>query len=305
MRIEVDRVEQLRFDDGSPVRAASAVARLGDGLLVAQDDTTYAAWVRGRTVSRLRLFPSVEGLDTFEERAGTKHLKPDLEAACPVTVDGAPGVLLLGSGSSPARMRWALVQPSGDTAEVTAAGMAPLYVAVAEALAVDAEVLNMEGACVVGGRLRWFHRGLPSAGLLSGSVDLVLDEALAAVRGDLAPASVAVADPRSYDLGAVDGVGLAVTDAIALRDGTLLLSAAAEDTPNPRDDGPVVGSALVRVDGHDVLEVAALPTVAGQVAKVEGLALLDADRDDLGLLAVVDVDDPDAPSLALHLSVRL
>ena len=47
-------------------------------------------------------------------------------------------------------------------------------------------------------------------------------------------------------------MGLAVTDAIALPDGRLLLSAAAEDSPNAVDDGPVVATALVLVDGYNV-----------------------------------------------------
>ena len=55
--------------------------------------------------------------------------------------------------------------------------------AVAAALSLDAEHLNLEGACLVGDALRWFHRGLPSAGLPSGSVDIDLSTALAAVLG--------------------------------------------------------------------------------------------------------------------------
>jgi hypothetical protein len=43
----------------------------------------------------------------------------------------------------------------------------------------------------------------------------------------------------AYDLGTADGVALAVTDALALPDGTVLVSAAAEDTPDPYEDGPV------------------------------------------------------------------
>ncbi len=64
-------------------------------------------------------------------------------------------------------------------------------------------------------------------------------------------------NPLHYDLGAVDGVGLAVTDVVVLPGGTLLASAAAEDSPNPRDDGPVVASALARLEGDLVVEVVA------------------------------------------------
>jgi hypothetical protein len=108
-----------------------------------------------------------------------------------------------------------------------------------------------------------------------------------------------------YELGSVAGVGLAVTDAVALPDGRELLSAAAEDTPNAVDDGPVVATALVLVDGAEVLDAAPLPEVGGCVHKVEGLALRSVRDGEVRLLAVVDADDPGAPSARLELRVRL
>jgi hypothetical protein len=180
--------------------------------------------------------------------------------------------------------------------------MSALYSLVAEALDVGLDDLNLEGSCILGDRLRWYHRGLPSASLPSGSVDLDLASVLAVVRGDAGPTSVVVSDVRSYDLGSTDGVALAITDAAALPGGRVLCSAAAEDSPNVRDDGPVVGSALVLLD-DEVLDVAVLPSVDGRVAKVEGLTLLEATGGACRLLAVVDADDPDHPSLALTLAV--
>ena len=47
MRVFVDDVRALRFDDGTPVRAASGIAPLADGWMVAQDDATHAAWRLG------------------------------------------------------------------------------------------------------------------------------------------------------------------------------------------------------------------------------------------------------------------
>ena len=139
--------------------------------------------------------------------SGTKHMKPDFEAACQVTVDGAPAALIMGSGSSPARMRWSLLRLEHGEPRAVVADMTQVYSAVAAALSVDAEVLNMEGACTVGGALRWYHRGLPSAGLRSGSVDIDLTTALAAALGQVDPGDVTVTNARHYDLGAVDGVG--------------------------------------------------------------------------------------------------
>lgn len=302
MRIDVESVRTLRFDDGVPVRAASGVAPFGDGWLVAQDDAAHAAWLRASSVERVRVVPSVEGHDVFSSASGTKHLKPDLEAACPVSVDGRPGVLLLGSGSTPARMRAALVTPA-DEPVVVLADLSWLYAHVAAVLERDPADLNLEGACRRGDVLRWFARGNLAAGVPSASVDLDVEPLLAAVLGR--QDAVQARHPLSYDLGAVAGVGLTVTDAVALPDGRVLLSAAAEDTPNAYDDGPVVAAALALVDGDDLLEAVPLPEVGGKVTKVEGLAVLETGPSYARLLAVVDDDDPERPSTCLELRVAL
>ena len=293
MRVTIDEPRQLRFDDGEPVRAASAVARFGDGWLIAQDDATHAAWLRADGGSgRVRVLPPVDGHETFSSAEGTKHLKPDFEAACPV----GGGVLLLGSGSSPARMRASLVT---DASAFTVAELGPLYRAVTAALGIAADRLNLEGACVAGDRLRWFQRGNSAAGVPSASVDVDLAALLAAVRGAAGADRVEVGDVRRYDLGTVAGVALAVTDAVALPDGRVIVSAAAEDTPNAIDDGPVVGAAVaVLADGRQPM-VAALP----RPDKIEGLGLRSYDADGASLLAVVDADDPSVPSAALSLRV--
>jgi hypothetical protein len=305
VRVFVDGVRALRFDDGTPVTAASGIAPLGDGWLVAQDDATIAAWLRADGVTPVRVLPPVEGHDTFSEPAGTKRLKPDLEVACPVEVDGEPAVLLLGSGSTPRRMLGVLVRLVDGRPVVRAGDLDRLYERVAERLGLPMEHLNLEGASRHGATVRWFNRGNLAAGVLSASVDVPLEDLVAAVLGRGDAASMPVEQPRSYDLGEVEGVGLAVTDAIALPDGRLLLSAAAEDTPNAVDDGPVVASALALVDGDDVLAVAPIPEVDGHVHKVEGLALREIRDGEVHVLAVVDVDDPATPSAAIDLRVEL
>ena len=304
MDVQLTRVRDMRFADGAPVRAASAVARFHEGLLVAQDDATHAAWLRGEQAQRVRLLPPEQGLETFDEASGTKHLKPDLEAAFEVDADEMRGVLLLGSGSSPHRTRWSYVQRQATGTQHQVADLAALYAVVARVLGLEPGLLNMEGACVLGETLRWFHRGMPSAGWPSSSVDLPLASALEAALGRVGPEDVPVTGSLAYDLGEVDGVGLAITDAVALPDGTVLVSAAAEDSPNPRDDGPVVASALALLRDGVVESVVPLPHVGGRVAKVEGLTLLEVREGRATVLAVVDADDPDLPSVALELSVR-
>ena len=156
---------------------------------------------------------------------------------------------------------------------------------------------------MVGDSLRWFQRGLPSAGAPSASVDVELDSLLAQASGS--PAAVRVSGLRRYDLGAVAGVGLAITDAIGLSGGLVLVSAAAEDSPTTYDDGPVVGSALALLDGDQLVDLAELPLLDGEVVKVEGLALAGQRDDVLDLVAVVDADDPEVPSLLIELELVL
>ena len=296
MRITLTSSTPLRFSDGTPVRAASGVARYGTGWLVVQDDATHGCVWESGTGRALRLVAPVEGHDTFEEASGTKALKPDLEAVVALP-DGR--TLVLGSGSTPARMRCVLLSES----TILVAGLAPVYARVAELLEVPADQLNLEGATVVADTLRWFQRGLPSAGAPSASVDVELHGLLDHASGS--PAAVRVSGLRRYDLGSVAGIGLAITDAISLSGGLVLVSAAAEDSPSTYDDGPVVGSALALLDGERLLDMAELDLLDGEVAKLEGLALVGRRDDLLDLVAVVDADDPEVPSQFLELEVSL
>ena len=301
----MDEVDALRFDDGTPVSAASGIAPLGDGFLVAQDDATHAAWLHDGRVTPLRLLPPVEGLDRFLEAEGTKHLKPDLEVACPAEVEGDPAVLVLGSGSTPRRMRGVVVRLAGGGPVVEAGDLTALYTRVAQVLGLPLDHLNLEGASRHGDTVRWFNRGNLAAGVPSASVAVPLEQLVAAVLGRIGPADVPVRDPRVHELGAVEGVGLAVTDAIALPDGRTLISAAAEDTPNAVDDGPVVATALALLDGDEVVAGDPVPEIGGHVHKIEGLALRSVCGDEVHLLAVVDADDPDRPSAILRLRAVL
>ncbi|WP_456598962.1 DUF6910 family protein [Blastococcus sp. SYSU DS0616] len=305
MQVFVDAARTLSFADGTPVTAASGVAPLGDGWLVVPDDSTIAAWRRPGEVLAVPVLPPVEGLHTFRESDGTKHLKPDLEVACPAELDGEPAVLLLGSGSTPRRMHAVLVRLEDRQPVVRSAELTPVYQRVAERLGLPMDHVNLEGASWHGDVVRWFNRGNLSAGVRSASVDVPLHDLVAAVLGRAEPAAVPVDRPREYELGEVEGVGLAVTDAVALPDGRVLLSAAAEDTPSAVDDGPVVATAIALLDGDTVREVVPIPEVDGHVQKVEGLALRGIEDGVVRLLAVVDDDDPDTPSAELDLRVDL
>jgi hypothetical protein len=301
--VELVSSRRLHFDDGSPVRAASALAPFGDGLLVAQDDAVHAAWWTGGSVRPVTVLPPVQGRTVFGPSTGSKHLKPDLEAACAVGTTDGPAALLLGSGSLLARTTCVLVRPGADGPVTAHVELSGLYARVAAALGIAVDELNLEGACLVGDRLRWFQRGSSALGVPSASVDVDLDALLAAVSAGAGEDDIALGEVHRYELGSVDGVALAVTDAVALPDGRLLVSAAAEDAPNAVDDGPVVGSALLVLHGTDVVARADLPLVDGAPPKVEGLAATARGGGVLDVVAVVDEDVEGAASTALGLRV--
>jgi hypothetical protein len=308
LTIEVLRIEHLRFHDGAPVRAASAIVAFGDGWLVAQDDSNHAAWHRpGRAITRLRLFPSIDGFDSFSPEEGTKHLKPDIEVACRVdNGEGTSLALLLGSGSTVRRMRTALVRHERLGPVVETADLTSLYRRITDVLGIDSAALNIEGAAVLDGHLYLFSRGIPAAGLPSQSVVIELAAFLNAWPSPDRLGALNIDAGTVYDFGTINGVALTVTDAVAIGNDRFLLSAAAEDTPNAFDDGPVVGSALALADSTGIVAVGHVPRIDGVVAKVEGLAVLDRDEDGRGLavLAVVDADNIDEPSMRLQLAVR-
>jgi hypothetical protein len=348
MRLVVEERQALSFPDGSPVRAASAVVPFGGGWLVVQDDATHAAWLRAGAAEPVRVVAAIDGLEVFSEVAGTKHLKPDFEAACSVTVDGAEAALLLGSGSSPARMRASLLRlDATGTPYFVVSDLTPAYRAVASAIGLADDQLNLEGACIVGDRLRWFQRANVAVGAPSVCADVELTALLSAIAGPprdhdlaatagpardhdlaatagpardydlaatvgsgpdhdlpwVAPAATAgrVGPVRHYDLGRVRGVALAITDAVPVAEGLVLVSAVAEDTPNAIDDGPVVAAALALLDDFGVRAIAELPGAP----KVEGLAMIEPVEDGVRVMAVVDADDPAAPSERLTLRVIL
>ncbi|MFA9445800.1 hypothetical protein [Egicoccus sp. AB-alg6-2] len=305
MTVEVSGETRLWFGPHDPVRAASGVAAFGDGWLVAQDDANHAAWWRPTrgTIERIRLFPSRDGRDLFDEESGTKRWKPDLETACDVATDAGRAVLLLGSGSLAPRMRAALVRPIDVGVDVQTADLTPLYARVRDVLELREADLNLEGACVVGDRLRWFQRGHGRTGVDSASVDVSLPALLAAVEGRLDPGQVEVGARRRYTLGTMAGITLAITDAVALHDGRICVSVTAEDTVDAVADGPVTGSALALVGDEDEPPVVLRLPPAAARAKVEGITVVGAGPGGVRLLAVVDDDDPASASRAFQLKV--
>jgi hypothetical protein len=141
----------------------------------------------------------------------------------------------------------------------------------------------------------WFaNRGTAREGrILNGLVGFDQKEMLgllaAPVDGGV-PSSVGA---LQFDLGALEGVPLGITDLTRTPEG-LLFVAAAEETANTVDDGPVAGSVLGVVTPDGDARWAPIVDEDGRLfpGKVEGVVAFD-DR----LYAVVDQDDPNAASM--------
>jgi len=298
--IDAHEVRSLLLDapsaPGRPAHfsAASGLVRRGDWLYVVGDDENHLGVFRNQSDAPGRLVPLFEGA-LPQEHAARKAAKPDLEALTMLPPFGAHehgALLALGSGSTPARERgvmWALGEDGGLRGEPVVLALGPLYAALRPHVA----ELNVEGACVSGGRLALLQRGNSETG-----DNLVVSLALDAVtehlgRGAATLEASDIEDVRAYDLGLQGDVGLGFTDADALPDGRIVFTAAAEDTSNPYDDGVVQGSSVGVLSAAGELEWIA--PIAGDGLKVEGVDAVLADGL-IHVLMVCDADDPAVPS---------
>ncbi|MEB2312181.1 MAG: hypothetical protein OZ928_10060 [Polyangiaceae bacterium] len=295
----VDRAD----DVPSHVRAASALRRWGDQLVIVQDDVSALALVDEDTgeVSSLLLPPSTAGQRSFSDARGNKDEKLDLEA-CAVLPDGR--LLVFGSGSTAARERVVLVDSKRRVRVVDAA---PLYRALRTHPALGDAELNLEGAVVCGARLRLFQRGngLRLTGALPTSV--IFDVELEALLRLLDAASATMPEivaAHPVELGSANGVRFGFTDATLLPDGRVLFLAAAEDSPDAYRDGPVSGARVGLLDGERVVVADVLEEDGTRTArKLEGVEVAGAQGGEaLELWVVSDPDDAEIPAALLPLS---
>lgn len=287
------------------VRAASGIVRVGGRVAVIQDDANFVALVDPATgVAEPIALPAGHlGKRQFDDARGTKRFKLDLEACAAVVNEGEELLLTLGSGSGPLRENAVLVRGIGRGAPAVELVHAPaLYERLRRARGFAGSEMNVEGATVVGRALRLFGRGNGAArdGLrpVNATCDLDLRSLLLYLRN---PAENPTPAPESvvrYELGDIDGLPLGFTDAAVLG-ARLCYVAAAEDSPDALQDGPVVGSAFGVIGGE--ARWTEIEDVDGSryLGKVEGLLMLDA----RSALVVVDRDDPARPSELCELEI--
>lgn len=280
--------------------AASGLVQAGKTLYVVADDELHIGAFRVGSQNPGMLIRCFDGV-LPKAHAARKNAKPDLEALTMLPrFPGFPhgALLALGSGSSAMRERAALLWLD-DEGEAPAGAVPIDFSRIHQGLADRLGRPNIEGAVVRDEQFILLQRGntqMPSALVEIDLADLLID--LAAGQTPWLRRAPTI---REIELGQLDGVPLHFTDGLALSDGTLLFSAAAEDTGNAVDDGACKGSAIGAISSGGTLQwIEPLDTPC----KVEGVSAV-ADGKSLRLLMVTDADDPGVAASLLAAEWRI
>jgi hypothetical protein len=298
-------------DRPAHVRAGSSLATVPAGIAVVQDDANFIGLIDATTaqVDAVELPRGRDGARQFDDRRGNKRWKLDLEACFVVESTDCTRLVVLGSGSSPLRERIVVLEWRDSRGpQVRSLDSAPLFAALREAWGTVGASINVEGAVALDDdviRLLSRGTGRVQAGrrAANATCDLERGALLEYLVGSGAGPPPLPTNVRLHDLGMLDGIALGFTDATRWRD-TWLYSATAEDTADAVDDGPVAGSVIGIVGASGNGRWAVVMQADGRrfVGKIEGIV---ADpRKENRLLAVLDADDPEQPSVLCTLELR-
>jgi len=278
------------------VRAASAVRRFAQRLVIVQDDVNALA-VRESSgaVTPVLLPPHTSGR-VFDDAHGNKRDKLDLEACVSLREDL---FVAFGSGAMPARER--LVVWNRRDAPIVVDG-ASLYRDLRDTVTRGATRLNMEGAVVTGTVVKLFHRGNDARGAGASAIAEVERDELVNWLAGRGP-SPRVAGVTTVDLGATRGVPFGFTDAAALDAERVVVLACAEDSACAISDGAVLGTRVGVLEREhlrmvDVCDASGVPTRL----KLEGIETRSGDAFVFDVVA--DMDRPSAPAQLGRLAWR-
>jgi len=272
--------------------AASGLVQIGEWLYVVADDENHLGIFLPKGSGHgelIELFPGDLPLE-YEAR---KEAKPDLEVLTfiPPSKKYPQGALLaLGSGSKETRCLGVIiaVNEQGELADAELIELDGLY----QLLKQEIGKINIEGAVVVEDDIILFQRG-NKKNKLNATLRIPLKHFYQSVFGDdKKPKHKLKLAITPYDLGDIGGVPLCFTDATTLPDGSIIFTAAAENTSDAYLDGQCMGSIIgVITNGGDLHSTIALD----QIVKAEGVEaqLL---NNCIHLLLVTDADDASAPA---------
>lgn len=324
------------IDRPAHVRAGSGLAWVGSKLAVVQDDANFIALVNVQTgVAECITLPAGDGgLRQFDDARGNKAFKNDFESLVAVSSGDNVRLLAIGSGSTLRRERIAVVDHVMSAPKVRVVHVPKFYAALRERREFSGCELNVEGAAIVGDRLRIFNRGngaeREGVRAVNATCDVNFEQFVAHLENaDGAPVPPLL-DVCQYELGEVAGTKLSFTDAAVLTadwasvtgftpgneylaraqgdssEPPIVYAAAAEASPDVVQDGEVLGSVIGMaryVNGKRLLHWANLRGEDGSETrlKVEGIA---AGAQVGQLYVVVDGDEHDKPCELFELSMR-
>jgi len=272
--------------------AASGLVQVGSWLYVVADDENHLGLFLRDGTDHGKLIPLFSG-DLPLEHEERKAAKPDLEVLTHIPPskkypDGA--LLALGSGSKDARQRGAIISfnEQGELGAVEIIDLASLYHELKEEIG----KINIEGAAIIEKHIILFQRG-NKKNKLNATIRFPLKQFYQHVlTGDKKPKHKLDAIITAYELGEIDGVPLCFTDATPLPDGTIIFTAAAENTSDAYLDGQCMGSIIGLINSQGDLH----STMAiDKIVKAEGVEA-QLVNNKVHLLLVTDADDATAPA---------
>ncbi len=322
-RCQVLSRAKLLYQDGADasrdrpahVRAGSGCAFIdvpgqGARLAVVQDDANFIALVdvkAGGKVTSIELPAGPGGVRQFDKARGNKQDKLDLESMAAAVIDGQPGLICMGSGSTSKREVFVIVTFGADGGPVVEQLPAAAFFKGLQAHHDFAgDELNVEGFVVDTGadgqaRARFWNRGNGSGDAVDAVGEVPFAALLKHLRDPLAHAPPTITRVKGFALGALpdqrgNDIRLTFTDATRHPDGRTLFLAAAENSPNTYDDGEVAGTAIgvLRDDGTTVIVPLIDERGRPLTDKVEGITI--DPKDPRRAYIVVDKDDPNAPA---------
>jgi len=276
----------------SHLSAASGLVQVGDWLYVVADDENHLGIFLRDGIGHgelLELFPGDLPLEYEERRA----VKPDLEVLTliPPSKKYPRGALLaLGSGSKETRCQGVIIafNEHSELSDVELIELDGLY----DLLKKEIGKLNIEGAVVVDEDIILFQRG-NKKNKLNATLRIPLKHFYQSIFGeDKKPKHKLELVVTPYDLGEIAGVPLCFTDATTLPDGSIVFTAAAENTSDAYLDGQCMGSIIGLIskcgDLHSTIAL-------DKIIKAEGIEA-QLVNNNIHLLLVTDADDASAPA---------
>ncbi len=272
--------------------AASGLVQVGGRLYVVADDENHLGLFLRDGDDHGELVPLFSG-DLPLELEERKAAKPDLEVLTlvPPSKKFPSGALLaLGSGSKDARHRGAIISfnSQGELGTAEVIDLAQLY----HDLKKEIGKINIEGAVIIEKDIILFQRG-NKKNKLNATIRFPLKQFYQYVLASDKKAKhklTAIVTP--YELGEIGGVPLCFTDATPLPDGTIIFTAAAENTSDAYLDGQCMGSIIGVINGTGDLHST---SAIDKLIKAEGIEA-QLINDTIHLLLVTDADDASAPA---------